>query len=86
LKEKLILLAGKIGGEKAEQLLLHLLEKQPGFTPVIIKALHRCKYTAGEKSHALLESIARRYILYGVELLYMQQSLSPKDSLQSILN
>ena len=86
LKEKLILLAGKIGGQKAEQLLIHLLEKHPEFTPVIIKALHRCKYTADEKSHALLESIARRYILYGVELLYMQRNLSENDSLQSLLN
>ena len=86
LKEKLILLAGKIGGENAEQLLLHLLEKYPVFNSVTIKALHRCKYTAGEKTHALLESIARKYILYGVELLYMQQTLSEKDSLQSILN
>jgi ATP/ADP translocase len=86
LKEKLILLAGKIGGEQAEQLLIHLLEEQPVFIPVVIKALHRCKYTAEEKSHALLESIARKYILYGVELLYMQQTLSEKDSLQSILN
>jgi len=86
LKEKLILLAGKIGGQKAEQLLIHLLEKHPEFTPVTIKALHRCKYTADEKSHALLESIARRYILYGVELLYMQRNLSENDSLQSLLN
>jgi ATP/ADP translocase/HEAT repeat protein len=86
LKEKLILLVGKIGGEKAEELLLNLLENQPQFTPFAIKALHRCKYNTRQDSHILLENIARRYILYGVELLYMQQALSETHSLESLLN
>jgi ATP:ADP antiporter, AAA family len=75
LKQKLVNLCGRIGGEKVKEVLIELLRKQPQLTAAIARALHRCKYTADESTHQLLENISRMHIVYGVELLYMQQAL-----------
>jgi ATP/ADP translocase len=86
LRDKLIVLCGKIGGEKAKKLLLELLIKQPEHSTSVIKALHRCKFSAGAGSQKLLETIARMYIVYGVELLYMQKGLAKKDIQYNVLS
>ncbi|MGK2862998.1 MAG: hypothetical protein ACSLE0_13775 [Chitinophagaceae bacterium] len=85
LQGKLIALLGKIGGEKAIQVLLELLKKRPEHTSVIIKALYRCRYSATGKAQKMFETIAKRYIVYGVELLHMQMGLSKKDPHYSVL-
>ncbi len=81
----LITLLGKIGGEKAIQVLLELLKKRHEHTSVIVKALYRCKFSATAKEHKTLEAIAKRYIVYGVELLHMQKGLSTKDPHKVVL-
>ena len=86
LQQKLIVLCGKIGGEKVIGVLLELLQKQPLQPGTIVKALHRCRYIANEQTQKLLESIARQYIIYGVELLHMQEALSKEDSRYNVLN
>ena len=86
LTQKLIILFGKIGGENAKQLLLELLKKQPKHTAVIIKALHRCKYVVDENNVKLFEALARQYIVYGVELMNMQQALSKRETQYDVLN
>lgn len=86
LRDKLIILCGKIGGDKAKKLLLELLIKRPEHSASIIKSLHRCKFSAGANSQKLLETIARMYIVYGVELLYMQKGLAGKDTQYIVLN
>ncbi|MBC7829573.1 MAG: hypothetical protein H7122_17645 [Chitinophagaceae bacterium] len=86
LKQKLIGLCGRIGGEKAQQVLLELVKKQPQQNAAIIKALHRSKYSTDASTHKLFENIARLYIIYGVELLYMQRYLSKKSDGFHVLN
>lgn len=86
MQQKLIILCSKIGGEKAINVLLELLKEQPLHTDTIIRGLHRCRYTASEEIQKLLETIARNYIIYGVELLHMQQALSKEDSRYAVLN
>ena len=86
LTQKLIILFGKIGGENAKQLLLELLKKQPKHTAVIIKALHRCKYVVDENHVKLFEALARQYIVYGVELMNMQQALSKRETQYDVLD
>jgi HEAT repeat protein len=90
LKEKLIALCGRIGGKTSEHVLVDLLKKQPQQVAAVVKALHRCKYVADETTHRQLENIARMHIMYGVELLYMRQTLSRKvkgyEALDSSLN
>jgi ATP:ADP antiporter, AAA family len=86
LAEKLISLCGKIGGDEAKQVLVDLLKAKPQYLADLIKALYRCHYAADETTQKLLESIARQYIVYGVEVMYMQQTLSKKDSEYDVLN
>ena len=86
LRDKLITLCGKIGGEKAKKFLLELLIKQPQHNATTIKALHRCRYSARGNAQKLLETIAHMYIVYGVELLYMQKGLIKKERQYNVLN
>jgi ATP:ADP antiporter, AAA family len=86
LTQKLIALFGKIGGENAKQVLLELLKIQPKQTAAIIKALHRCKYAVDENNLKLFETMARQYIVYGVELMNMQQALSKREKRYTVLN
>ena len=86
LQERLITLIGKIGGDKAGKILMQLLTTQPYYIGVIIKALYRCRYTATGEQRKLLERIAHSYIVYGVELLYMQKLLEKKELQYNILN
>jgi ATP:ADP antiporter, AAA family len=86
LTRKLVILFGKIGGENAKPILLELLKKQPQHTAVIIKALYRCRYIVDENNVNLFETIARQYIIYGVELMNMQQALSKRETKYNVLN
>ena len=86
LRHKLIVLCGKIGGDNARHILIELLKKHDRDHTYIIKALYRCRYIADEKTLKIFEGIARKYIIYGVELLHMQQALSKKATTYSILN
>ncbi len=86
LKEKMIALCGRIGGDKAKHVLVEVLKKTPQQNSAIIKALHRCKYGTDSTTHKLFENIARLYIIYGVELLYMQQYLSRINERYLVLN
>jgi HEAT repeat protein/ATP/ADP translocase len=86
LRRKLIMLCGKIGGENAQNLLIELLKTRDHDTTFIIKALYRCRYTADEHTMKLFENIARKHIVYGVEMLHMQQDLSKKEAYADVLN
>ncbi|MEO6549845.1 MAG: hypothetical protein ABIN94_17720 [Ferruginibacter sp.] len=72
---KLIALTGKIGGSKSEDVLLHLLHERPLESANIIKALYRCRYHCTSETHKTFEEMVKGYILYGVQLLHMQQIL-----------
>jgi hypothetical protein len=86
LKEKLIGLCGRLGGKEAELLLIGLLKKEPQQMAAVIKALHRCRYAANETTCREFEHLARLHIVYGVELLYMQQTLSSKPNVYEALD
>jgi hypothetical protein len=86
LAERLINLCGKIGGDAAVKALLDVLRKQPAQAAAIVKALHRTRYAADEETQKILEAIARKYIVFGVELLHMQQALYKKDARYAVLN
>ena len=86
LHEKLITLVGKIGGDKAGRILVPLLTTQPYYIDTIIKSLYRSRYAASGEQRNLLERIAHSYLIYGVELLYMQKLLEKKELQYDILN
>src|SRR5204863_6946464 len=64
LKEKLITVLGKIGGQKAQSTLFELLDKYPFYAGVIAKSLNRSKYTVTEQTQKKLEDISLAYIIY----------------------
>ncbi|HEX6849281.1 MAG TPA: hypothetical protein VF144_19985, partial [Chitinophagaceae bacterium] len=72
LRQKLIIVLGKIGGHKAQATLFELLEKYPHDAGTIAKSLHRSRFSATEETREKLEEISLAYIIYGSELLYMQ--------------
>ncbi len=77
LKEKLISLLGKIGGQQSHHALIQLLGKNNEDTAAIVKALYRSHYKCSPDTQTRLENISAAYIIYGVELLYMQKYLQP---------
>ena len=85
LRQKLIIVLGKIGGHKAQATLFELLEKYPHDAGTIAKSLHRSRFSATEETREKLEEISLAYIIYGSELLYMQ-SLVEHDENYSLLN
>jgi hypothetical protein len=85
LKEKLIIVLGKIGGHKAQATLFELLGRYPSYAGAIAKSLHRSKYSATDETKEKLEEISLAYIIYGTELLYMQ-SLLEHDENYALLN
>ncbi len=86
LKTKLVALCGRIGGEDSKKMLLEMLVRYPGLASPVVRALHRCRYTASHDSQKLLESIARMYIVYGVELMHMQQALKKENPSYNMLD
>ena len=76
-KEKLISLLGKIGGSRSHEALFSLLDQNPKDADLIAKALHRSRYKCNPETRKQLEEIAYAFIVYGVELLYMQKILQP---------
>lgn len=85
LKESLIGLLGKIGETASHEALLKLLAEKPKDAALIVKALHRSRFMSTEKTQELLEKISFEFLVYGVELLYMQKNLRPDHPEYSIL-
>jgi ATP:ADP antiporter, AAA family len=85
-KEKLIIVIGKIGGTKAHETLLYLLEKYPTDSGAIAKALHRSRYKATQETQKKLEEISFAYINYGIELLSMQNLLDGYQEKYAVIN
>lgn len=86
LKRKLIQVMGKIGSQVAAGILMDFLDIYPAHTEVIIKALHRCKYSAGGEQRTRLENLAKQYVNYGVELLFMQKASDKNDPLYGLFS
>jgi len=86
LKEKLIIVLGKIGGSEAHVTLIDLLDKYPGDSGTIAKALNRSRYKATPETQKKLEEISFAYLNYGIELLYMQNELEAHNEKFSVIN
>lgn len=77
--EKFILVLGRIGGKQAQEVLVKLLDGEPSQLAPVIRALYRTKYVANEEVQRKMESLARLYLIYGVELLHMQRVMQAKE-------
>ena len=86
LKEKLIIVLGKIGGNNAHKILLELLDKYPVDSGTIAKALHRSRYMVTPRTQRKLEDVAFAHISYGIELLSMQNQLTTFHEKYTVIN
>ncbi|MCU0386702.1 MAG: hypothetical protein MUE38_11785 [Flavihumibacter sp.] len=82
---QLILLIGKIGGEEARLALGRMIKAKEVNLPATIKAMYRSKYKATQASKSFLEEIAKAYIRYAVELLFMQRKLQEKTPASNLV-
>ena len=85
-KEKLITTLGKIGGKKSQLELIRLLNTNPSYAMAIAKALHRSRYKATQETQKRLEEFSLAFLVYGAELLYMQNKLESDKKNFSILS
>jgi hypothetical protein len=76
---------GKIGGHKAQETLLNLLESLPTYASAIVKALHRSRYRCTPETEIKLERICNQTLANGIELLYMQKNLQTENAKFSVL-
>ncbi|HLF46758.1 MAG TPA: MFS transporter [Chitinophagaceae bacterium] len=85
LKERLIGLLGKIGGPASHEVLLKLLTEYPKDASLVVKALHRSRFKSTTETRDLLEKISFEFLVYAVELLYMQKNLNPDQPNYTVL-
>jgi ATP/ADP translocase len=85
LKEKLINLLGKMSGANAQEVLLRLLERHPAEAAPVAKALYRSRYVCSPVIQKKMEAFASEYLIYGIELLYMQKLIGPRQDEYLIL-
>nr|WP_294903191.1 hypothetical protein [uncultured Lacibacter sp.] len=79
-QQLLISTCGRIGTKAAEKFLFRLLEELPLQTPVIIKALNRMKFSAGEERRTVIDQLTNNQLLRAVELLFMLNRLHKQKS------
>lgn len=85
-REKLIQVVGKIGGTTASEILIHCMDHYPECTNSVIRGLHRCKYTASGLLKIRFENLAKSYVDYAVELLFMQKTTAQNDPLYDLFS
>ncbi len=76
-KEKLILLCSRIGGKKAQKILLNLLTSHPEEYLVVIKALYRINLIIQPADLPVFISMANTLLARSAGIIYMQNSLEP---------
>jgi HEAT repeat protein len=78
--EKFIQTLGRVGGKKAQKTLVELLDTDPARVAPVIKALYRTRYKADtDETLKKMETLARLYLVYGVELLHMKKLLQDEQ-------
>lgn len=74
-KEKLIFLLGRIGGKRAEKILLDLFAGQPKEYINLIKALYRSHYTPKPEEQQVFIDAAKNMLSRCAGIIYMRSSL-----------
>lgn len=73
--KKLIRLSGRIGGERAQQLLLRLLRDDSALQQLLVKTLYHTHYRAAGESHSFFEGFIRENLRNAATILYMLKLL-----------
>jgi ATP:ADP antiporter, AAA family len=83
--ERLIRLIGRIGGKKAHNVLLHLMDELPGYPHIIIKTFYQSNYTKNAEQRFFFEEQVRNCLGYCASILYMQRLLLPSQPKYQLL-
>jgi ATP/ADP translocase len=83
---ELIIIIGKIGGNEARICLEKMIKEKNTDLPATIKSLYRAKFKADHTSRIHLEEVARGYIQYAIELVFMQHTLMKKNQAAILLH
>ncbi len=84
-KEKLILLCGRIGGNKAHKILLNLLVSQPEAYLVVVKALYRSNFKPKTSEQEIFVALAKQLLTSSAGIIYMQRSLQQQQGKYQLL-
>ena len=86
-KEKLIFLLGRIGGEKAQEILLDLLTSRPEEYTNVIKSLYRSNYRPLPEVNDIFISVIKKLLTRSALIIYMQNRLTQhNDTYQLLIN
>ncbi|WP_290792440.1 hypothetical protein [Flavihumibacter sp. UBA7668] len=83
---ELIVIIGKIGGIAARSFLEKMIRGKNTDLPATIKSLYRSKFKADHSNRIHLEEVARGYIQYAIELVFMQHTLMKKNQAAILLH
>lgn len=83
---ELIVIIGKIGGIEARSCLEKMIRGKNADLPATIKSLYRSKFKADHTNRIYLEEVARGYIQYAIELVFMQHTLMKKNQAAILLH
>jgi len=83
--EKLLRVMGRIGGPKAHEALIRLMDVVPERNPLIIKTLYHSNYKVPSRLQLLFERLIRSDLEQCARILYMQKLLSPYQPRYQVL-
>ena len=84
-KEKLIQLTGRINSSQSHNLLINLLNQQPGLYKTIIKALFRSHHIPSGKQKVFFENKALLLLEHSAGIMYMQNRLENQQEKYEVL-
>ncbi len=73
----LVKVCSYIGGDKTNTMLYNLLDELPMFSPEIIKAMYKCKFSAQDHQVAKIEALINRSLASADEIIQMEHCLNP---------
>jgi ATP:ADP antiporter, AAA family len=86
MREKLIALCGKTGGEEVNNQLTGLLARYPQHSAAIARALYRNNYKATDAAQKQFEEITKAWLAYAADLLHMQKRMQAEKEKYAVLN
>ncbi len=84
-KEKLIFLIGRIGGDKAQKILLDLLISHAGEYMNIVKAMYRSNYKPLHEANEIFISVIKKLLTRSAVIIYMQNRLVEQNDKYKLL-
>ncbi|MEI8052299.1 MAG: hypothetical protein WCH52_01010 [Bacteroidota bacterium] len=86
LREKLILLIGRINSDNSHEILIKLLNDLPGEYPSIIKAIYRSSYVPKHNEREAFITVIRKMLTRSAGIVYIQNNIIHHESNLQLLS